>query len=146
MPEDELSKSFENAQGSLKKNFQEMGLPSRQTTEDKPKKQKQPFRWFPNAPEQMKKWFNTTSGFICGVFGGFFMVTLSAAVITAVVGGIGFAAFATIFYFVSNYNLDRCVKEWETEKNYEAPPGIIQDCREMVGLERTDEGKKDGYW
>ena len=86
-----------------------------------------PFRWFPNATEQMKQWFNTTSGFICGVF------------------VIGFLAFAAIAYCVMHFTLQRCTAEYESESGKAATEQIVQECRVKVGLGRSD-GKDRGYW
>ena len=103
-----------------------------------------PFKiWTPkfSAPAQMSKWFNTTSGFICGVFGGFFMVTLSAAITAAV----GFVAVLGIAFVVMNINLMRCNGEYAKEFGRNPSEKIIQECRVKVGLGRSD-GKDKGYW
>ena len=140
MPEDELAQSFKNAQSDVGKNFREMGLPSREPTEGKTKKIRR--GWFPNAPEQMKKWFNTTSGFICGVFGGFLMVAVSAAIVVA----IGFVAFVAVAYIVMNINLTRCMNEFSEETGVSNPTyDTYQKCREKVGLGRDDK-ESTGYW
>ena len=106
--------------------------------EQKPRK---PLK-LPSFPQQMSKWFNTTSGFICGIFGGFFMVTLTAAIII-IVGGL--AAFG-IVYVVMQVNLVRCLNEYSVEFDDPNPEGeVVQECRVKVGLGRSD-GKDRGYW
>ena len=121
--EDDVAKSFELANAPL----------------ERPKQKA--FKLFSNAPAQMSKWFNTTSGFICGVFGGFFMVTLSAAITAAV----GFVAVLGIAFVVMNINLMRCNGEYAKEFGRNPSKEIIQECRVKVGLGRSD-GKDKGYW
>ena len=95
-----------------------------------------------SAPAQMSKWFNTTSGFVCGVFGGFFMVTATAA-ITAAVGAL--LVFG-IIYGVMQVNLMRCMNEYVNERGTLTPNNLVKDeCRVKVGLGRSD-GKDRGYW
>ena len=131
MPEDDISQSFQRAGETFERKT------AVQRTPREPGK-----GWFHKAPEQMKKWFNTTSGFICGVFGGFLMVVVSAAV----VGALGFIAFIAVAYFVMNINLTRCLNEYSAETGVSNPSeNIQQQCRVKVGLGRSD-GKDKGYW
>ena len=129
MPEDEVGQSFKRAGEAFER------MPR------KPIRLPLPKHWFPHAPEQMKKWFNTTSGFVCGIFGGLLMVGV-AAIATAAVG---FIAFIAVFYVVAQANLTRCTNEYFSERGEYASEEIIQECRVKVGLGRSD-GKDKGYW
>ena len=106
---------------------------------DRPKRQS--FKLFANAPTPMSKWFNTTFGFVCGVFGGLLIVTLTGA-ITAAVGAL---AVTGITYLAANINLQRCTREYIREFDSTPTEEIIQECRIKVGLGRSD-GKDSGYW
>ena len=118
-----VTKSFENATPSL----------------DRAKRK--PFNLFAYAPAPMSKWFNTTFGFVCGVFGGFLIVTLTGAITAAV----GTLAVTGISYLAANINLKRCTREYNREFDSNPSEVIIEECRAKVGLGRSD-GKDRGYW
>ena len=131
MPEDETAQSFKRAGEAF-----ERKTPV-QKTPGEPRK-----GLFPKAPEQMKKWFNTTSGFICGVFGGFLMVAVSAAVVSA----LAFAAFLLIMMFVMDIQKTNCVSEYRKETGVSnISEDIINQCLEKVGLGKKGP-KHTGYW
>lgn len=114
-----------------------LGLPDREKQDN----EKTKWRFsLPKPPTQMSKWFNTTSGFVTGIFGGFLMVTVAGAFVSLV----GLILFVGGAYGVMQVNLLRCNAEYGSEKG-QLTDEAIQQCRVKVGLGRSD-GSDKGYW